>query len=356
MERHFLLTILVASCTVLPGCCTTSLNTSQSRLNGLRGCSDAGSCGSQSACSGSCGTERSKGCTGDVEGRCQSNVGCDFEYGRKNILLDGVGWVTGIPSKLILWNTKVDSHSISRQTEDTLRGYLQANDLTDVKVRVNQYDPLGEWKRLIGNKEIHPAWRYTVGAYAVTKYTLLPGRILGGDEYNPFTNTISLYSDRASIALREGAHARQAQNATYRGLYSSSMFLPGSPLWIDTPATREVIAYSKQTGQRALERESYLVLFPAFGSRLGSSAFLYADAGQAQLLQGSLALVGHAIGRTMGAYVSEDPVQMAKAVMGIVKKPQPEETINAELQDPLPPMETFSVSFVPVDVEYDLFN
>ena len=86
-----------------------------------------------------------------------------------------------------------------------------------MKVRINQYNPVDEWKRLVKNKSIHAGWRYTFGAYALTKYTLTPGRLFGNDEYNPFTNSISLYSDRPSIALREGAHAKQALEANYPG-------------------------------------------------------------------------------------------------------------------------------------------
>ena len=80
-------------------------------------------------------------------------------YGKKNIALDGVGWVMGIPARLLLWNTRVDSHSVSPETEQQLRQYLASRGLTDVKVRINQYHPKAEWKRLAQNKAIHPGWR-----------------------------------------------------------------------------------------------------------------------------------------------------------------------------------------------------
>lgn len=38
-------------------------------------------------------------------------------------------------------------------------------------------------------------WRYSIGMLSWLQYTLLPGRLFGGDHYNPYSNTISLYSD-----------------------------------------------------------------------------------------------------------------------------------------------------------------
>lgn len=312
-----------------------------------------------------CAAEGCLGCTGESDRRHRRNTtGLEggFEYGKKNVVLDGAGWVMGIPSKLLLWNSKVDSHSVSPETQQQLRQYLASQGLSDVKVRINQYHPTAEWKRLANNKAIHPGWRYTVGAIGLAKYTLTPGRLFGADEYNPFTNTISLYSDRASIALREGAHAKQALDATYPGMWAASGLLPGNPLWIDTPAIREVISYTKQTGQRKLERESYLVLFPAFGARVGGSATFLLDASVGQAAQGAFALVGHAVGRTMAFRVSEGPVEMVKSVYGIVKKRPLEDDVwsttpdqTVELQDPLP-MNEIELTLVPMEVIYDTLN
>lgn len=297
----------------------------------------------------SCG--ESCGCTGEGA-RGHSGLNGGIERGRPNLLLDGAGWIVGIPSKLLLWNTKIDSHNVSEQTEQQLRQYLAANGLNDIKVRINQYDPAGEWRRLIENKSIHPGWRYTVGALAVTRYVLLPGRLFGNDEYNPFTNSISLYSDRSTIALREGAHAKSVTEASYRGLYSASMYLPGSPLWIDTYATREVLAYVREA-QPELERETYLVLYPAYGARVGQSLMLYLDAGQGQAAQAGFGLVGHAVGRTMAAMRSETPTQMVKSVYGIVKRPADDPSDVESAQNAVPADEFHPVRFVPLEVTYE---
>ena len=390
MDRFFksprlLFVCQLTFCALLAGCSSTH--------NFLAGCNS-------DACSSDCVQDEIPCCAGEVcapliadtccesvccDGSCTAEGCCDGEgcgprrkrkrhtglrggivHGRENIILDGAGWVMGIPQKILLWNHKVDSHSVSSETIDQLERYLASEGLDDVKVRVNQYDPIEEWKRLAQNKSLHAGWRYTFGAYAVTKYTLAPGRLFGADEYNPFTNTISIYSDRPSIALREGARAKQALDATYPGTWAASNYLPGSPLWIDYPAIREVIRYSKKTRQRKTEREAYLVLFPAYGARIGGSATLFLDTTVGQAAQGAFALVGHAVGRTMAFRVSEGPIEMAKSAYGIVKRPQPDspatETADVNglineseqgVNNPMPVGTPLTVKLIPVEVLFD---
>ena len=140
-----------------------------------------------------------------------------IERGRPIPIVDGIGWIVGIPSKVMLLSTRVDNHFVSHGTEQSLQEYLDANKLDRVKVRLNQYAPLDEWRRLRGNKSVAPGWQYTLGTLATLGYTVLPGRILGGDNYNPFTNTINLYSDHPAIALHEAGHAKDFSRRTYKG-------------------------------------------------------------------------------------------------------------------------------------------
>lgn len=58
-----------------------------------------------------------------------------FDRGKANAVLDSVGWVVGVPSKIILWDRRVDNHHVGLETETTLRTYLDYNGLADVKVR-----------------------------------------------------------------------------------------------------------------------------------------------------------------------------------------------------------------------------
>ena len=88
---------------------------------------------------------------------CDSPV--DVEFGSRRPILDGAGWVLGAPRKLLFWNRRVDNHAVSDQTVNSVTGFLADYRINDVKVRVNQYDPIGEWRRLVANDRISPGWK-----------------------------------------------------------------------------------------------------------------------------------------------------------------------------------------------------
>ena len=51
---------------------------------------------------------------------------------------------------------------------------MEFNNLTEVKVRLNQYAPIAEFKRLVKNKSVGAGWRYTIGIIVNLFYTILP--------------------------------------------------------------------------------------------------------------------------------------------------------------------------------------
>jgi hypothetical protein len=192
-----------------------------------------------------------------------------IERGRPNRVIDDVGWVVGIPNKLAIWDRRADNHDISSATEERLVQYMVENDLSDVLVRVNQYDPIGEWQRLARNKQVGAGWRYTVGALNMLEYTLLPGRILGGDWYNPFTDTINLYSDIPALALSEAAYAKDVHLRKRPGTYAAIQEVPVAGMWHETLAMRDVLDYMQSRGTNAEQQEAYQVLYPDYGGSWG---------------------------------------------------------------------------------------
>src|SRR5437868_3657894 len=128
-----------------------------------------------------------------ISERLQEVTGDQFERGEPRAVLDAVGWTVGIPSKIVLWNRRVDRHWIAPETEHAIAEYLAANDLTSVKVRLNQYAPRDEWRRLVANDAVGSGWRYTLGTVAWLEDAVFPGRLFGGDNYNPYTNTLNIY-------------------------------------------------------------------------------------------------------------------------------------------------------------------
>ncbi len=176
---------------------------------------------------------------------CDTN-GCDFvqvERGKPRPVIDSVGWVFGIPAKLLLWDRRAENHAVSETTVGEVTGYLQHRGLTDTVVRVNQYAPAKEWRRLVENERVGAGWRYTVGSLKWLQYTLLPGRVFGSDEYNPYTNSLYLYSDMPMLGLAEAAYARDVRGQARPGAYATVQTLPLVAMWHETKATDEVLTY-----------------------------------------------------------------------------------------------------------------
>ncbi len=193
-----------------------------------------------------------------------------IERGQPNKFLDRTGRVFGVPRQVLLWNRRVSNHNVSPHTEEITSEYLAVNDLPDVLVRVNEYAPGAELKRLKNNRRVGAGWRYTVGALDVLMYTLRPGRLFGGDWYNPFTDTINLYSDVPAIALHEAAYAKNIHHRRHPGTYAVVQHLPLVGMWYRTNATREALQYLKEHDSVSTESpEANKILFPMYGGAWG---------------------------------------------------------------------------------------
>lgn len=192
--------------------------------------------------------------------------------GSPNKFLDASDWFwpDSLFSKLILWNTKMDSHQFSAETEAILRDYLRTNDLTDVKVRINSCNAGGELRRTLRNKSVGAGWRYTLGMVAWVQYVILPGRFFGGDHYNPYSNTINLYSDIPAVALHEAGHAKDFARRKYKGSYSFAYILPLFNLYPEALATGDALGYLRTEGSLQDQKTGYNTLYPAYGTYLGS--------------------------------------------------------------------------------------
>lgn len=188
-----------------------------------------------------------------------------FEYGRPNKTLDGLAWVIGMPSRILPMSSRVNNHEISPETTDKLSCYLRENDLSDVLVRVNQYDPKGEWKRLRENSRISSGWKYTFGAGMVVHYTLFPGRVFGGDHYNAYTNTLYVNSDVPALLILEAAYAKDVHDRRLPGPYAAINELPVLETWRLSYGLNDTLGYAKLNDDWELERETYAIVYPVMG-------------------------------------------------------------------------------------------
>ncbi len=199
-----------------------------------------------------------------------------IERGEENILFDSIGYVLSTPKRIVMLNAKVDTHRVTDKTETYLADFIKDNPDTmdNVKVRLNQWTPAGEMKRLVENKKVSWWWRVFPGV-PVTLFSSLTGRLLGGDHYNPYTDTIHIYSDDPAIALHEAGHAKDfslwAKDDNKADLYALGRVFPAVVLNQEFRASDEAINYLMEKGDEDAEIKSYSSLYPAYGTYLGDS-------------------------------------------------------------------------------------
>ncbi|MGH0036310.1 MAG: hypothetical protein ACQGVK_14885 [Myxococcota bacterium] len=290
----------------------------------------------------------------DTELTLQLNEGeSQIERGRPNAFLDGIGhYLISLPSKILLLSWSLNNHDISDETQAELEEYLEANDLGAVKVRLNQYDPGGEWSRLARNREMPAGWRWSLGLLSLVVYTILPGRffagLLGGDNYNPYTNTINLYSDNVPVALHEAGHAKDfaaKTNRHWKGGYAALRLIPGVPLWQEAVASNDAISFLYATENEAGRRSAYRKLYPAYGTYVGATGWQYGQFFpigppwvEYAIVFGPVA-VGHVVGQTRALFVREreGPAEEAAEDAGEDGEGDPEIGTGTGASAPPPP-------------------
>lgn len=209
-----------------------------------------------------------------------------IERGQPRPIIDALGWVWGIPQKLLLWDRRAVNHKVSPQTEESIAQYMAVNGMRSTKVRINQYAPGDEWRRLGSNTKVGAGWRYTFGALTTAFYTILPGRVFGADWYNPYTDSVYIYSDIPAIAMEQGGHAKLVAKREHPGTYASLTALPLVHMWPESRAKDDVLLYVRSHGTTNDRMDTVASLYPQFGSEFGQQAgyvlpygFLFAAAG-----------------------------------------------------------------------------
>lgn len=202
-------------------------------------------------------------------------VGPQIEQGRPLAVLDGLNhYVLSLPTKLLLWNWHVLDHRLPEEHERILDRYLDLNRLSSVKVRHNQYDPIGELQRLLRNDGVGIGYRSTFGLLFWMRYTLLPDRLLAGlpllgvgDHFNPYTNTVHVYSSDAAVLLHEAGHAKDYIEHELRGTsFAMLRFLPGVDLLQEARASADAIRFLQCIRDDEREVAAYRTLIPAYST------------------------------------------------------------------------------------------
>jgi hypothetical protein len=225
-----------------------------------------------------------------------------IEDGKPNKTLDRIAWFVGIPARILPLSAKVNRHELSPETTAKLTEYLERNDLADVHVYVNHYDPGGQWRRLRENTMVSPAWRYSVGVFSWLGYTILPNRVFGGDQYNPYTNSLYLNSDVPAVVLHEAAMAKNVHSRRFSGTYAAIHELPVISLFNHGRAVGDVLGYARAENDWQTEHDTYYVVYPRMGMECTAPAASFiAGWWSAPVLALGGAAAGHVAGRTLAA-------------------------------------------------------
>jgi len=238
-----------------------------------------------------------------------------FEYGSPNPLLDGIQKVVEFPSRAMLGGRLKPDHTPTEETREVLTDYLQENDLTDVPVFVNQYNPLGEWKRLRENDRIAPIWKYTAGTFSLINYTIMPARVFARDDYNPFTNSLYFNSGRLTDSLHAAAYAKDIHQRATPGAYATVNSLPLLSLWKTTRAVDDIVYYAQAKDNWPLESGVYRDQFPQVAvETIAPAGFFVSPIGSL-----ALALSGGAVGYAVGRTVEQQRIAERSAQLAVPK-------------------------------------
>lgn len=207
-----------------------------------------------------------------------------FSSGEPYMIIDGLGhYLFSLPAKLLLWNWNFANHSISDETKNTVKLYFRENGINDVKVRFNEYAPFDEMARLWKNKKMNPFMKYTLGLATWIIKTVFPERLFagfgiiligGGDYYDPYTDTVNIFSGSIPIALHEAGHAKDFSGTKYPASYSILRIIPFATLYQEGVASQDAIEYLRHKCMVKEEEKAYRQLPPAYTSYLASSSGL----------------------------------------------------------------------------------
>ena len=199
--------------------------------------------------------------------------------GKEHKIVDTLRSFFSWPEKLLLWNRTVGSGELHEDAEIAVKLALADGGSTSTHISINEYDPKIIWQRTFQNDKTSILSKVTFGTLIALIYTVIPGRLFYGvgDHYNPFADTVVLYSDNLDIALHEAGHAidfsEKQKNHIGPGLYSLARFFFPITLYQEAVATGKAFEFTAEHGASEDVRSSYALLFPAFGTYLAGSIF-----------------------------------------------------------------------------------
>ncbi len=158
----------------------------------------------------------------------QSVPKIQVSYGFENTFVNQARQMfTGV-HKALFWNSLLSSGGISNSTVRRVTAFLQQNNLSNVQVNVNSYDPIGNAKRVFSNPKTGLISKCTFGIASSLIYTAFLNKYFGlfPDYYDFTSNTIHLYSNDPDLALLEGAKAAAYSEGGAPSIYAFKEWCP----------------------------------------------------------------------------------------------------------------------------------
>ncbi len=226
--------------------------------------------------------------------------------GRKMPFLDTVANLLAVPNKLIFANADFESHDIDPEIEQTIDAFVARHELENVHVRLNEYAPMEELACLAANKRVNPFLRFTIGWLAWLAYLLNVGRLFGGDHYNPFSDSVNLFSNNRSIALHELGHVLDFRSRTYPGLYALIRLIPFVSLYQEYLASLYAVQFLREIGDLEEERRAYRLLFPAYSTYVFGALVEWFPSTVTRSLLLPVIIGGHITGEAVSRYLTPE--------------------------------------------------
>lgn len=239
----------------------------------------------------------------------------DIQVGSSSVVKYSIRNVLSIHLKLLLWNSQINSGNVSKEIIDKVREYLHDNNLSDVNVYVNQFNPKQLWHRTFSNPKTSLLSKCTIGLA-----DCIMSCIMSGDYFNSSSNSVNILSNDLGIALHECGHAKDFSSRKNPSLYAVSRAIPlvGSlvALYQEYLASQNAISFLRTKNLRKEVRNTFKTLTPAFATYVGS-AYIYAYYAYSAYAQGAsishwnylaplqanllIILLGHAVGQILAA-------------------------------------------------------
>src|SRR5262249_55955205 len=116
-------------------------------------------------------------------------------------------------------------------------------------------------------------------------------RLFGSDRYNPYTDSVYIYSDIPCLAQEQASYAKLIRGQRHPGTYVALTSLPFVQLWPEKEVKTDVLDYTLAYGTPAQQTEATHILYAEYGAEVGHQASVLFGAGIPLTLAG--AGVGH---------------------------------------------------------------